>query len=698
MSAQALLIELGCEELPAGQLPTQSQLLAKGLFDHLLEAGLVSDDTPIQAMATPRRLAVLIDGVAASQPTQTLDRKGPSVDAAFDDAGEPTQAALGFAKSVGLDVNQLSRLETDQGQWLAARVEKVGQDLSVILNDALSAVVKKMSGAKSMRWHNADDRFLRPVRWLVVLHGDKLLPVSVFGLEASAQTFGHRVHAPGPWPIKDASDYPSVLEKAFVLVDVDQRKQKIIDQVQALAKEHNATFDEDTFEALVEENTHLTEWPEAVLGHFDPEFLSVPEPALISAMQHHQKCFGLRDAASKDLSAQFIVIANIASDDVSAMRAGFERVIRPRLADAQFFWRQDQKTPLNQRQPALHAVTFQKDLGSIGDKVDRLIQTAPALADTIGADATAVRHAVGLCKGDLLTEMVGEFPELQGVMGSHYALADGEDADIAEAIEQHYWPQSADDPLPTSPLAVAIGLADRADTLLGIFGVGLKPKGSKDPFALRRTALGLVRLLEHQPEVALTDLFTTAVLPIASQLSWDEPHQQHTLDDVRGFCLDRWRSHAIDHGVETATANAVLAVPVSSISDLSARARAISGFLTHPAIDQLIAANKRLANLLSKSDQPIETSVDDARLVEAQEKTLHEQWQVKQSQIETAIAQRDYDQAMGLLGELAEPLDAFFENVMVMADDKDLQANRLALLSQMRRAFLRVGDLAQLGV
>ena len=698
MSHAPLLIEVGCEELPAGQLITQSEWLANGLYEHLLDAGLVTQDTHMKAMATPRRLAVLIDAVAPSQPTQTLERKGPAVDAAFDEAGEPTPAALGFAKSVGLTVEQLSRLKTEQGEWLAASVEKPGQDLPTLLNDALMAVVKKMAGAKSMRWRNTDERFLRPVRWLVALHGTSVLPVSLFGLEAGASTFGHRVHAPGPWSIENANDYLAVLEKAFVMADVDQRRQKITDQIQALAKDNDTTFDDDTFQGLVEENTQLTEWPQAVLGRFDPAFLSVPEPALISAMEHHQKCFAVRDATTQSLSAQFIVIANIESEDKPAMQAGFERVIRPRLADAQFFWQQDQKTPLSQRRHDLDAVTFQKDLGSIGQKVTRLGPTAHSVALTIGADGEKTKQAVELCKNDLLTEMVGEFPELQGVMGYHYALAAGEDAAVAEAIEQHYWPKSSNDPLPSSAEAVSVGLADRADTLIGIFGVGLKPKGSKDPFALRRTAYGLVRLLERQPTLDLNELLTLSLQPLAMQLGWDEAHQEKTLAEVRAFCLDRWRSHALESGVQTTTVNAVLAVPASSISDLSARAHAISGFLSHPAIDQLVAANKRLANLLNKSDRAIDKAVDESRLVEASEKTLHGEWQAKKTQIDAAIDARDYSQAMGVLVELAEPLDDFFEHVMVMSDQAELQANRLALLNQMRNAFLKLGDLAQLGV
>jgi len=698
MSKQTLLIELGCEELPAAALPAQSEALARGIFDALLDAGLVDSTTTARPLATPRRLAVLIDGVAAAQPNQTIERKGPSVQAAFDDAGQPTQAALGFANSVGLDVAKLTRLKTDQGEWLAARVEKVGQDLTTLLQEALEVVVRKMSSAKSMRWQTTDDRFLRPVRWLVVMHGSTVLPVSLFGLEAHNATHGHRVHAPGPWAIPQASDYPTVLENAFVLVDPNQRRQAIADQIHALVKENNAEFDEQTVDALITENTHLTEWPQAIMGQFDPAFLSVPEAALISAMQHHQKCFALRDTKSKALRSEFIVIANIESEDVAAMRSGFERVIRPRLADAKFFWLQDQKTPLDQRREHLDAVTFQKDLGSIGAKVSRLAETAPGLADAIGAEPERVNHSLQLSKSDLLTEMVGEFPELQGIMGAQYALAAGEEPATAQAIEQHYWPKASTDPLPRSKEAIAIGLADRADTLIGIFGVGLKPKGSKDPFALRRTAMGLVRLLEHQPTLELAELLKMALTPIARQLSWDEAHQQETLADVHSFCLDRWRSYALDQGISTATANAALAVPVSSISDLSARANAISGLLSHPAIERLVAANKRLANLLGQTHHGEDVGVDEARLVETQEKTLFAQWRDKQTRIDQAIGERNYDQAMGELVELADPLDAFFEHVMVMSDDALLQTNRLALLREMRAAFLRIGDLAQLGV
>jgi len=694
---RCLLLELGCEELPAAQIQSLVNGLGQGLLDQLLAHQLVESDQDIQLLATPRRLAVVIENVLTEQPSQTIERKGPSIDAAFNDQGEPTPAALGFAKSVGQDVDALKRLKTDQGEWLMATVHQKGAPLVEVLTSALKTVTQQMASAKSMRWQSGAERFVRPVRWLVAMHGQEIVPVELFGLSASHTTWGHRIHGHGPWTLDSATAYEETLRKVHVIASIDERKESIAKQVASLAEQHGFVCDQSSFDALVDENANLTEWPVAILGAFDPRFLSVPEPALISAMQYHQKCFPLREESGEALAPHFVAIANIESEDEPAMRAGFERVIRPRLADAEFFWNQDRQTPLFDRFKDLNAVLFQKDLGSVADKTERMISIAGALGKHLSLDSALVERAARGAKCDLTTEMVGEFPELQGVMGYHYALDAGVSKDIATAIEEHYWPKQSGADLPSTPLGSVVALADRADTLIGIFGVGLKPKGSKDPFALRRAALGLIRILEQHPTIELDELLTKASEPLAKQLAWDKAKQEEIINEVRGFCLDRARSYAVEQGIGAATLNAVMAIPVSSITDLMQRARAVEALLVHPDIDKLIAANKRLANLLGKADLTPPEEVDPNRLVEGEERALFDVWSLKREQVEQAMADGDYDMALKQLADLADPLDVFFEQVMVMSEDPAIRANRLGLLHQMRLAFLGAGDLALLG-
>lgn len=695
--SKPLLVELGCEELPANQVQPLAEQLANQVCEHLKAEGLLPSSATPEIYATPRRLAFVVNDVAATQPEQVLERKGPAVSAAFDSEGNPTPAAQGFAKSVGKPIDEIERLSTEQGEWLFAKVIQAGQPLATILETALETTIKQMASAKSMRWHDGDERFVRPVRWLVALHGESVVPIQAFGLTASNQTQGHRIHSPGVISLDSAKHYGSTLVKAFVQPDIQARREKIASGVDALAKAEGFEVDHATKESLVDENANLTEWPVALLGSFDDRFLEVPEPALISAMQLHQKCFPLRRKEDQSLSGHFIAVANIESQDVSAMRSGFERVIRPRLADAQFFWDQDCQTPLRSRAPQLQDVLFQKDLGSIWDKVDRLKTIAPWLASELNVDASELTDAMTLSKCDLLTEMVGEFPELQGVMGRYYAAYANEPTNIAFAIEQHYWPKHAGDRLPTTPLAAALALADRADTLVGIFGVGLKPKGSKDPFALRRAAQGLVRILENYPQLSLKALLAKTVDVVGDALSWPESERPQHLEAVEAFCLDRARSYLAEQEISTPTINAVFAVESYSIADLVARARAVEGLLAHQSIDQLIAVNKRLANLLSKTDASAMKPVESKWFSEPEEEALFEVWSVQKTSVAEHIKTNDYANALSDLANLADPLDRFFDKVMVMADDDQVRINRLSLLHEMRQSFLSIADLAQLG-
>lgn len=686
-----LLVELGCEELPAGKLRNQAAMLAEGLGKRLADAGLIADAENIAEMATPRRLAIRIPAVAEGQEDQTIERKGPAENIAFDDSGKPTKAAEGFARSVGTSVEDLERVETDQGCWLFARVEQPGRSLAEILPEAFDATIRAMAGARSMRWSDREERFLRPVRWLVVLHGDEVVDLEYFGLSAGRASFGHRIHAPGPHEIATAGDYEQVLKKARVLVDPAERAERIRGQIQALAEESG--LEPVIGEALLDEVSGLTEWPVAVLGGFDEAFLEVPEEALISSLEQHQKSFALRHADGR-LAAAFIAVANIESTDSGAMTHGFERVIRPRLGDARFFWDQDRRTSLADKRERLDGILFQEHLGTVGDKVARLQKLAPVFAHALEADTTTVDRAAALCKCDLVTEMVGEFPELQGIMGRHYAEHDGEPGAVARAIESHYRPRHAADALPEDRAGLALGLMDRLDSIVGVFAAGQKPKGGKDPFALRRAALGVIRILDATNcPTTLTDL----IRPVAETLAPHIEIADGLTAEVEQFILERLRPWAGEAGIEANTIHAVAAGRSGSVADFMARARAVQKFADDPAVASLIAANKRASNLLKQAEWDNFADVDEGLLKIEEEKALFDAIRESRSVLSRQLEKADYPSALMQLSTLREPVDRFFDQVMVMCDDEALRDNRLALLAMLRGVFLDIADVARLG-
>ena len=686
-----LLIEIGCEELPAGQLHAQLDLLAQGLGSRLADAGLVDEGADILRLGTPRRLAVRIPDVKARQADQVLERKGPAENVALDADGKPTKAAEGFARSVGKAFDELEWLETDQGRWLFTRVEQAGKPLAELLPEMFDATIRSMAGARSMRWSDRDERFLRPVRWLLVLHGDRPLGLEYFGLEAGGRTRGHRIHAPGWHPVADAGAYESTLEKASVIVDPARRRRQIIEQANRLAGEAGLTAVLD--DALVDEVAGLTEWPVAVMGRFDEDFLHVPEEALISSLEQHQKSFALRDDQGQ-LAPRFIAVANIESTEPELMTAGFERVIRPRLADARFFWDQDRRSALADKRERLDAILFQERLGSIGDKVRRLEQLVETTAPALDASIETAARAALLCKCDLVTEMVGEFPELQGIMGRYYALADGESGSVADAVEGHYRPRHAGDALATDAAGRALALADRLDTVLGVFAAGQKPKGGKDPFALRRAALGIVRLLgDSGTTLTLRKALEASARALEGTVDVDEA----LLDEVEQFVFDRLRSWAAEQGMETNTVHAVAAGESGSVADFLARARAVQQFADDPAMASLVAANKRASNLLKQAGLESGQRIDRELLAEAAESALAEAIDAAEARLDKAMEQADYPAALAALAELREPVDTFFDKVMVMCEDERLKNNRLALLAHLRSLFLRVADVARLG-
>lgn len=686
-----LLVEIGCEELPAAQIGPLLKRLAEGLSSRLEKAGLLAGDAEPRLFGTPRRLAVRLPGVAARQQDRTLVRRGPAIAAAFDEHGKPTRAAQGFARSAGLPLDALETIETDKGAWLAARIEQPGQTLEQLLPEFFSETVKTMTGSRSMHWADRDDQFLRPVRWLVALHGERAVALSHFGLDAGSRTRGHRIHAPGWHAIGRAEDYEAVLQKSFVQGDREKRRQLIVEQAKALAGAENLQAVLDP--ALVDEVTGLTEWPVAVLGRFDAEFLDVPEPAIISSLQVHQKCFALRHSSGR-LAPYFIAVANAESSRPAEMAAGFERVVRPRLADARFFWDKDRNTTLAQRVERLDDILFQKQLGTVGDKVRRIEKLLGSLAPALNADADTCARAARLCKCDLVTDMVGEFPELQGVMGRYYALEDGEDSAVARAIGSHYRPRSGSDELPKTAEGLALALADRLDTLLGIFAAGLKPRGSRDPFALRRAALGVVRILaESGAAITLGEALKAAAQTFPDSLGIDAA----LLEEVERFIFERLRSFAADHGMEANTVHAVAAGRPGSVADFMARAQALQRFADDPDMESLIAASRRASNLLKQADQGAGLTLDPSLLEAPAERALADAVRAARNELRPVMKQSDYPTAIGILARLQQPVDRFFDEVMVMSDDVQVRNNRLALLAELRAQFLHIADVARLG-
>lgn len=689
--SETLLIELGCEELPAKALVRQAEMLSTGMEKQLVDAGLMESGVGLRWFATPRRLAILAEGVAPRQADRKLERKGPAEKAAFDAEGKPTRAAEGFARSVGLAVDQLDRLENEQGRWLYAEIDDPGKALDELVPEMLDKVVREMAGARSMRWSDRSDRFLRPVRWLVVLHGSSILPVSIFGLEAGRDTRGHRIHAPGSHVIEHAGDYQDVLRQAFVIADYAERRDRIAEQVRACAD--SAGLQTQAESALLDEVTGLVEWPVAVVGSFDETFLEVPAEALISSMREHQKSFPLFKPEG-ELAARFITVANIESAQPELMVNGFERVIRPRLADARFFYEQDRQRPLADRMERLGEMLFQERLGSLADKSRRLQDLSAALAPAFEADPDDCARAALLCKCDLLTEMVGEFPELQGIMGRYYAQADGEPETVAAAIESHYLPRHAGDALPEDSAGRTLAVADRMDSLVGVFAAGKKPKGGKDPFALRRAALAVVRILEESRcPLSLDELIDKAADALKSQV----PVSEEDRGEIRRFLEDRLRSHLAERGIETNTLHAVTAGTDSTVADFVDRAVAVQAFADDPEVESLIAANKRAANLLEQAGQREISEIAADSLEKDAERMLFEEVIEAEAAVEKHLTARDYPAALHRLAALRPALDRFFDDVMVMVDDENMKANRLALLARLRALFLRIADVARLG-
>ncbi len=688
-SSDDFLFELGTEELPPKALLRLSDALTEELLTGLREAGLAFGSH--QSYAAPRRMAVLIRDVAASTPEQAVERKGPALASAFDAEGKPSRALEGFARSCGVTVDALEKIETDKGTWLVHRHTQPGKTAAEIIPAAIARALDKLPTPKRMRWGSHEVEFIRPVHWAVALHGNKVIDTEILGVKAGRHTFGHRFHHPSAITIESPASYVNVLEtQGYVLADFAARRSKIQAQIEAIASDLGGTARVDA--DLLDEVTALVEWPVAVAGKFEESFLQVPHEALISTMQGNQKYFPLVDKQNR-LLPWFITIANIDSKNPTAVREGNERVIRPRFSDALFFWNEDRKRTLESHLDSLKTVIFQQRMGSLFDKTIRTEHLAMAIAEQIGGDVAQTRRAARLCKCDLQSHMVGEFPELQGIMGRYLATHDGEPAAVAQAQDDYYLPRRAGDALPADAVSQAVALADRLDTLMGIFAIGQAPTGAKDPFALRRAALGVLRIIvEQQLDLDLKALLEQAAKGLDSVIPEAVDHVQAVFE----FITERQYRYSLDRAIRADVFAAVAAVGTTRPLDFEQRMVAVNEFLNLPEAEPLTAGNKRIQNILKKQEQPVDGLIQVDLLQEAAEKALFDAVAGMTPRINAATAARSYTDALTELAQLRAPIDRFFDEVMVMADDEAIRRNRLALLQQTGALFLSIADLAQL--
>jgi len=687
-----LLFELGTEELP----PKALNQLAKSLFDgvvaELNKATIKFDTNSSRWFASPRRLAFVLNDIDQAQADKVMQRKGPSVSAAFDDDGNPRPAAIGFAKSVNADVTELKTLTSDKGEWLVFDIEEKGKKTNELIGEFINSSIKKLPIPKPMRWGDNDFSFIRPVHWIILMQNHEVIPFEMFGLTSSNQTRGHRFHAPDFIRIKSASTYVQQLLEVDVEVDQITRKENIKKQVLAVAKSINGSARTD--DSLLEEVCAIVEHPVAVAGSFDVDFLQVPAEALISSMQKHQKYFPVFDE-NEQLMPYFIALANIQSKDVSQVIKGFEKVIRPRLADARFFWEQDQKTGLDSRFSMLEKMTFEKQLGSIGDKCYRIKGIMFYLAKELDLDLSQAQRAATLLKCDLVTDMVDEFPDLQGIMGGYYALAQGEDSEVAQAISSQYKPAFSGDEIPKIKLAQALSIADKIDTLCGIFAVGKKPTGNKDPFALRRNALGIIRILQQsQLDINIYQLIETSL----AQITNENIDKSTTQTDIENFFMQRLKHSYLEEGITHDVVESVLTLKLGNLADIHQRIIACQTFKQNDSAAGLAEANKRIANILKKSNDTIAATVALRLLDQEQEKNLMGAIEAIRRRFHKDVEDQNYADAFKYLSSLAEPVANFFDHVMVNCENEETRLNRLALLKQLNQMFNAIADISVLEI
>lgn len=690
--AKNFLIELGTEELPPTQLRTLAEAFAANFEQELKEAELAHEG--IKWYATPRRLALKVSALAEQQADKVVEKRGPAVSAAFDADGNPTKAAQGWARGCGIEVADADRMVTDKGEWLLFKQEVKGQNTKDIVVALADKALANLPIAKPMRWGDKETLFIRPVKTLTILLGDELVEGTIMGVDSTRTIRGHRFMGEAEFTIDNADQYPAILEeRGKVIADYEARKATIIADAQKAAKQLGGVADLE--DDLVEEVTSLVEWPVVLTATFEEKFLKVPSEALVYTMKGDQKYFPVY-SEDKQLLPNFIFVSNIESKEPRHVIEGNEKVVRPRLADAEFFFDTDRKRPLIDRLPQLETAIFQKQLGTIKDKTDRITELAGYIADKIGADVEKAKRAGLLAKCDLMTSMVFEFTETQGVMGMHYARHDGEAEEVAVALNEQYMPRFAGDELPGDGVSSALAMADKLDTIVGIFGIGQAPKGS-DPFALRRASLGVLRIIvEYGYDLDLTDLVAKAKSLFANEDGSSRLTNENVEADVIEFMLGRFRAWYQDEGHSVDAIQAVLAMRPTQPADFDKRVKAVTHFRSLDAAESLAAANKRVGNILAKFDGELSDTINSELLVEDAEKALADKVTAMVDALAPVFAAGDYQTALTQLAELREPVDTFFDNVMVMAEDEALKANRLALLNTLRSQFMNVADISLL--
>ena len=687
-----LLVEIGTEELPPKALKRLMEAFGNGIVEGLAKADLAYG--AVKRYATPRRLAVLVQELTETQPDRAVERRGPALTASFDEEGRPTKAATGFARSCGVSVDDLEKMESEKGAWLVFRSTQQGVGAAGLIPGIVQEALDRLPIPKRMRWGDLTAEFVRPVHWVVLLFGDETVDTEILSVRSGRETRGHRFHHPERLYLGEPAAYAPLLEtEGRVIADFADRREAIRAQVLEAAAENGgrAVIDDD----LLDEVTGLVEWPVVVVGNFDPRFLEIPAEALVSAMKGHQKYFHMVGGDGR-LMPHFITVSNIDSLDLTVVREGNERVILPRLSDADFFWNQDRKRTLADRERDLGNVVFQQKLGTLGDKTARVADLAQEIAGAIGGDPQFAAEAAHLSKCDLMTEMVGEFPELQGIMGRYYAAHDGRPPEVAQALDEQYMPRFAGDALPGTATGQAVAIADRLDTLVGIFGIGQPPSGDKDPFGLRRAALGVLRIIiEQRLELDLKGLIDTAAAGYQKGNA-DRVVDGAIREQVFEFMLERLRRYYHDIGLAPDTFEAVVERLPARPLDFDRRVRAVDAFRRLPEAEALAAANKRISNILRQAEGAIPEQVDADRLEEAAERTLASAVERLEGLVAPLFEQGAYEEALKELASLREPVDTFFDQVMVMAEDPALRGNRLALLKRLSELFLRVADISRL--
>lgn len=694
-STRNLLIEIGTEELPPKALRTLGESFARGCVDALSKEQLADSGSRYRWYATPRRLALWLQDVNLRQPDQNVQRRGPALSAAFDAEGNPTPAALGFARSCGVAVEEIERTRTDKGEWLVFNTTRKGEPAESLIQQCVEQSITQLPIPKRMRWSDLEAEFVRPVHWLVIMHGEQLIEASILSQPSGSETRGHRFHCEHTLELSSADDYEELLrEQGYVIADYEERKALVENQIIALAAQRKGLVTIDT--ELLEEVVGLVEWPQAILGEFDGDFLTMPREVLVSSMRDHQKYFHVSGQDGR-LLPFFVAVSNIESTAPEAVRSGNERVLRARLADARFFWDTDRKRTLEQHGARLNQVLFHEKLGTVADKAERLQDLVTRMTPVIDADAALCVRAAKLAKADLVTDMVGEFPALQGIMGGYYARHDGEREEVAQACTEHYQPRFSGDNIPQSAAGRVVALADRLDSLLGMFAAGEEPSGDKDPYGLRRAALAVLRIIiEGELKLDLKDLLKQTALVYGASVSSMIKTDDSVVERAYSFIMDRLQGYYVDQGFAVDEIASVYASGPTMPYDFDCRLRAVSAFRQLEVAEDLAAAHKRIRNILRKASDQLPGNFDAGLTEETAEKELADKLNTLENVVRTCFESGQYEAGLNQLASLRDPVDRFFDQVMVMVEDDSVRRNRLVLLKSLQDLFLQVADISYL--